>query len=212
MPYQFHRLKLWGICTTRHDRISQLNIFDPDTLEFKGVKNIEGELHKVQGGEIYDGMLYLTINRDGQTVFAVNLKTGESQIAFKRNLNAGSEGEGLTILPMSDGSFIHTLDIAESRVGVRLRHYAFDHTTLEWKEQANISIRKRLNRDFIIEATVSLLIYSLYIMISVPFLTEILLSMPVNSLLTPRAKVFLSSTSLSGYFSPSSVTPVEISE
>lgn len=119
-----------GIYTAWHDRISQLNIFEPDNLEFKGVKEIEGELHKVQGGEIYDGILYLTINRDGQTVFSVNLKTGESQIAFKRNLNAGSEGEGLTILPMSDGSFIHALDIAEPRVGIHLRHYAFDHTKL----------------------------------------------------------------------------------
>lgn len=120
------------IYTARRDHISQLNVFDSDTLEFKGTWDFNGELHKVQGGDIYQGVLYLTINRDGQTVFAVNLESGESGIAFKRNLNEGSEGEDITILPMSDGSLFHTLDIGKPRVGVHLRHYAFDPTSIQW--------------------------------------------------------------------------------
>ena len=40
--------------------------------------------------------------------------------------NFGGEGEGLTVLPMSDGTFIHALDVGALFIDSNLRHYKLD--------------------------------------------------------------------------------------
>lgn len=120
------------VYSARRDHIEQINVYDAQTLAFKEVINLDAPVHKVQGGEMYNGILYLSVSRGSQSVFAVNLKTGEVLTAIERNLTEGSEGEGMTILPTADGALFHVLDIGSVRVGVHLRHYAFDTGSLKW--------------------------------------------------------------------------------
>lgn len=121
------------IYSARRDYITTINVYDADTMEFVKTIDINDPVHKVQGGEMYKGILYLTIKRDDHAVFAVNLETGEVQKAFARNLVDGAEGEGMTILPMPDGSLFHVLDLAKDYLSSHLRHYAFDVESIAWE-------------------------------------------------------------------------------
>lgn len=119
------------IYSARRDHITTLNIYDPDTLELTGYLKLDAPVHKVQGGEVHNGILYLAVSREEQAIFAVNLKTGQVQKVFGRFLG-DAEGEGLTILPQSDGAFFHVLDVGALGVNVHLRAYGFDPGTLKW--------------------------------------------------------------------------------
>lgn len=124
------------VYSARRDHITSLNIYDSNTLEFLyelplDVK--EGEsVHKIQGGEIHDGVLYLSASREQQAIFAIKLETGQAMKLIDRNLTDGTEGEGLTILQTENGAFFHVLDIGPLFLNVHLRSYAFDPATLEW--------------------------------------------------------------------------------
>lgn len=124
------------VYSARRDRITSINVYDPDTLEFLYELELdvkEGEfIHKIQGGEIHDGILYLAASREQQAIFGVNLATGQAMKLFDRNLADNSEGEGLTILPSENGAFFHILDIGPLSLNVHLRSYAFDPSTIEW--------------------------------------------------------------------------------
>ena len=120
------------IYSARRDSFEELNVYDAETMELLRTLPVTGKPHKIQGGEVYDGILYCSASRQNKAIFAVNLETGESQIVFERMLNDDAEGEGLTILPGEDGAFFRILDIATVRLGVNLRSYSFDPDTLVW--------------------------------------------------------------------------------
>ena len=119
------------VYSARRDNITELNIYDPGTLEMTGTLQLNAPVHKVQGGEVYDGVLYLSVSREEQAIFAVHLATGRVRKVFGRNLG-GAEGEGMTILPTENGAFFHVLDVGANKVNVHLRAYAFDPASLVW--------------------------------------------------------------------------------
>ena len=89
-----------------------------------------GELDRVQGGEFYEGRLYLSADvKDGtrlKRILTVDLETGEVSVLAERDVgaeNAKIEAEGLTVYPAPDGSLVHVLDYNKA-VGIFLRHYA----------------------------------------------------------------------------------------
>lgn len=120
------------IYSAGRDHITKINVYDAETLEFLGSKQLETSVHKVQGGEMFEGILYLSVSREEQAVFALDIESGKVRKAFARNLVEGSEGEGMTILPFEDGSLFHVMDIAKIRLGTHLRHYDFDPAAIEW--------------------------------------------------------------------------------
>lgn len=88
------------------------------------------EVGKIQGGEIADGILYAGTNDMTRAVFAIDLESGNVTKLFDRIMyeyklidNFGGEGEGLTILPMEDGTYIHTLQLGALFIDSSLRHY-----------------------------------------------------------------------------------------
>ncbi len=88
------------------------------------------EVQKIQGCEIADGILYAGTNDMTRAVFTVDLASGEVTKLFDRIMyeyklidNFGGEGEGLTILPMADGTYIHTLQLGALFIDSSLRHY-----------------------------------------------------------------------------------------
>ena len=116
--------------SARRDYPEVLNMYDLDTLEFIGTAPIDFPAHKVQGGEVYGGVLYLSVSRDDQAVYAVRLSDGHVKKALSRNLPGDSEGEGMTVLPTEDGGFFHVLDIASVRIAGHLCIYSFNPDTL----------------------------------------------------------------------------------
>ncbi|MBR5423933.1 MAG: hypothetical protein IK108_07980 [Clostridia bacterium] len=86
-----------------------------------------GELDRIQGGEFYDGTLYLSRdNKEGETkqVLAFDPADGEISVYAERYVGDAQriEAEGLTVYPAPDGSFLHVLDY-NTRVGVFVHHY-----------------------------------------------------------------------------------------
>lgn len=99
---------------------------DLETMEFSHIIELSETVYRIQGGEVYEGVLYLSnddeSNRD--KILTVDISTGEVKRLCTRTLPsvAGNEAEGLTVYPMEDGSFIHVLDY-DKTVGVYVRHY-----------------------------------------------------------------------------------------
>ena len=119
------------VYSARRDHFEVLNIYDPDTLELVGRLELDAAVPKIQGGEVYNGVLYVADGRNRQAIFAINLATGQVQHLFDRNV-PGDKGQGMTIIPMDCGAFFHVLDEDTPRLTVHLRSYAFDPATLTW--------------------------------------------------------------------------------
>lgn len=112
--------------SARCDNIEELNIYSLDTLELIGTLPVSMPVDNIQGGDIYNGTLYVSVSRQDQGIYAVDLGTGNTEKIISRNLADGAEGEDMTVLPMDDGTVFHILDIAEVRTAVHLRHYKYN--------------------------------------------------------------------------------------
>lgn len=115
-------------CAAR-DNSTEIMCYDTATrsyLEPIALVNSEPDfnIHKIQGGEVNGGVLYLATNDSTQAVFTVDLASGQADKLFDRNLFSGSEGEGLTILETQDGAFIHAMDMSPIFISAYVRHYA----------------------------------------------------------------------------------------
>jgi len=119
------------VYSARRDHFTELNIYDPDTLEPVGTLSLDAPVHKIQGGEVHNGVLYAAASGEGQAIFAIHLATGRVQTVFVRNV-PGGKGQGMTILPMEGGAFFHVLDEDKARLSIHLRSYVFDPATLAW--------------------------------------------------------------------------------
>ncbi len=87
-------------------------------------------IHRIQGGEFYNGTLYLSNdcedNGNFKNIYGVNVETGNVYIAATRDVGGDNvEAEGITFLPCEDGSVMHVLDYNRV-VGVFLHHYDVD--------------------------------------------------------------------------------------
>ena len=101
--------------------------FDLETMEFSHVIELSTPLKRIQGGEVYEGILYLSNdakNSNTERVYGVDIGTGKVTTVCSRTLPsmAGNEAEGITVYPMEDGTIYHILDY-DKTVGVYVRHY-----------------------------------------------------------------------------------------
>ncbi|MBO5462130.1 MAG: hypothetical protein J6A49_02345 [Clostridia bacterium] len=99
---------------------------DLETMEFSHIIELSETVYRIQGGEVYEGVLYLSNDDESNSdkILTVDISTGEVKRLCTRTLPSvvGNEAEGLTVYPMEDGSFIHVLDY-DKTVGVYVRHY-----------------------------------------------------------------------------------------
>lgn len=112
------------IYCAQRDNAPALIAYSLETFELVKTVPLSEPVHKIQGAEVYGGVLYAATNNDTQAVYAVDVLTGETRKLFDRNLTQGSEGEGLTVLPTADGALIHTLDLGPLFINAYFRHYA----------------------------------------------------------------------------------------
>lgn len=120
------------IYSARCDSFEELNVYDADTLEYLYSTPVTGKPDNIQGGEIYDDVLYCASSRLNGAVYAINLKTGEGKLIMERAFNDDAEGEGLTIITDNSGVYFVMLDVASLRLGVNLRWYSFDPSSVQW--------------------------------------------------------------------------------
>ena len=88
------------------------------------------KIHRIQGGEFYNGTLYLSNdikdNGNYKNILSVDTETGKVDIAAIRDVGGENvEAEGITFWPAEDGSVMHILDYNKI-VGVFVHHYKTD--------------------------------------------------------------------------------------
>ncbi|MBE6715992.1 MAG: hypothetical protein E7573_03640 [Ruminococcaceae bacterium] len=86
-----------------------------------------GVIDRIQGGEFYNGTLFLSNDLDNggfiKNILSVNIQTGEVAVAAERNVGGDNvEAEGMTFSETEDGLILHVLDY-NKLIGVNMRHY-----------------------------------------------------------------------------------------
>ncbi len=89
-----------------------------------------GVIDRIQGGEFYNGSLYLSndVKDKGKikNILKLDVETGEVSLAAERNVGGEDyEAEGMTFLETEDGAVMHVLDY-NKLIGVFVRHYKVD--------------------------------------------------------------------------------------
>lgn len=120
-----------GLIYSSHSKTAdEIHCFDLET--FKYVKSIKTSqtVERIQGGEVYNGLIYVGTNDATRAVYTINPVTGEVIKLFDRIMyewkyidNFGGEGQDVTVYPMEDGTLIHALDIGALFMDSNLRHY-----------------------------------------------------------------------------------------
>ena len=95
-------------------------------IPLKGIDTI----HRIQGGEFFNGTLYLSNDCEDKdtikNIYAVNIETGEVSVAAERDVGGDNiEAEGLTFWQSEDGSNMHVLDYNKV-IGIFVHHYKVD--------------------------------------------------------------------------------------
>ncbi len=113
-------------CSPFHN-VNGILVFNLETLQYDHTIELSKQITRIQGGDVYDGILYLSYDIQSSNtdeIYKVDLETGKVTDFASRYLPtlAGNEAEDLAVYPMADGSFIHVLDY-DKTVGVYLRHY-----------------------------------------------------------------------------------------
>lgn len=113
--------------------IETIRVYDINN-EMKHVRDIDlngmEKIHRIQGGEFYNGTLYLSedIEDNGKlkNILSVDVATGEVKLAAERNVGGKNiEAEGLTFWEDEDGAVMHVLDYNKV-IGITVRHYKVD--------------------------------------------------------------------------------------
>ena len=93
------------------DEIRMLDRFD---FSYKGALKLDRTVTKITGGDVLDGVLYLSSNSGGseKITYAVDLGTGETKVCFVRDMgNRLTEAEGLAVSRNENGVRFHYLDV-----------------------------------------------------------------------------------------------------
>ena len=105
-----------------------VNVFDIDTFAFKKHIVLDKKIEHAQGGEVYDGIIYLSCHDTWKKkhIYAVDPTDGSVRLVMERDAShAVIESEGVTILKTEDGAFFHQLDVIYPAT-LAIRSYAFD--------------------------------------------------------------------------------------
>jgi hypothetical protein len=84
-----------------------------------------GGMSMIQGAEFSNGKLLLATNDETQAIYSLNTETGENEKILDRNLTAGSEGEGMTVIVRDGKAVITARDMGPLFVNAFVREYEF---------------------------------------------------------------------------------------
>ena len=111
--------------------INTIYVYDiSDSMKLIKEIPLSETIHRIQGGEFYNGTLYLSHdiedNGNYKNILSVNVETGKVEIAALRDVGGDNiEAEGLTFYPSADGSVMHVLDYNKV-IGIFVHHYKVD--------------------------------------------------------------------------------------
>ena len=101
--------------TSTFNPVDEILQYDLETMEFIQAIPLSEQIHRIQGGSVYEGELYLSYDcKDPgttETIYRVNPENGEVATELVREVpNYDNEAEDVCVYPLPDGSFIHIVD------------------------------------------------------------------------------------------------------
>lgn len=111
---------------TRWGDTDKLLRFKLEDMSLDGIVTLSEPVSRIQGGEFYNGTLYLS--RDvphvtDETVYAVDVQTGAVTTAFQTHLvSSDNEAEDIAVFPRADGSLFHIINY-DKLLGVNVVHF-----------------------------------------------------------------------------------------
>lgn len=114
--------------TSKWTDINSVYVYDTaNAMNFVKEIKLSETIHRIQGGEFYNGTLYLSHdiedNGNFKNILGVDIETGKVEVAAIRDVGGDNvEAEGLTFYPAADGSVMHVLDYNKV-IGIFVRHY-----------------------------------------------------------------------------------------
>ena len=118
--------KRGALYTAEWSDAAVLNVFSLDDLHLVKTLPLSEPIDRMQGGELYDGRLYLSCDEenDQKRVFSIDVETGDVRVEFSRNIGKAFEAEDLTIYPAEDGQPVFcVLDRGVRRRSMNLTQY-----------------------------------------------------------------------------------------
>ena len=112
--------------TAEWSNATVLNVFALDDLHLIRTVPLSEPIDRMQGGEVFDGVLYLSCDEENdlKRVFSVDPTTGEVRVVFTRNIGKAFEAEDLTVYPEADGKPVFcVLDRGARRKSMNLTKY-----------------------------------------------------------------------------------------
>ena len=106
--------------------VGEILQYDLETMTFLRAIPLEEKLDRIQGGSVYNGMLYLSYDAANSTqeqIIAVDPNTGSVRVEFTRYCpNYDNEAEDVCVYPMEDGSLFHVVDY-DKLINANASHY-----------------------------------------------------------------------------------------
>ncbi|OAO89192.1 hypothetical protein AXX17_ATUG03440, partial [Arabidopsis thaliana] len=99
------------VYTAAWSHAAVLNVFSLSDMHLIKTVPLTQSVDRIQGAEVYDGLLYASSDNSTQTVYAIDPDTGSVAVSFDRNLPSGTEAQGIAVLPASsNGAILNILD------------------------------------------------------------------------------------------------------
>lgn len=113
------------IYTAEWDDAAILNVFDLDELTLVKTIPLSEPIDRIQGAELYGGKLYLSCDEenDKKRILSLDVKTGEVETAFTRNIGNQFEAEDITVTVDEQGPVFYVLDRGERDNSTSLTGY-----------------------------------------------------------------------------------------
>lgn len=112
--------------TSKFDDVTEILQYDLETMSFIKAIPLDKKLDRLQGGSVYEGILYLSYDVSDSTteqVLAVNLTDGSVSLEFTRSLpNYDNEAEDICVYPLPDGTLFHMVDY-DMLINTNINHY-----------------------------------------------------------------------------------------
>lgn len=112
--------------TAEWSNATVLNVFSMDDLRLIRTIPLSAPIDRMQGGEMFGGKLYLSCDEENdlKRVFSVDVRTGDVQVVFTRNIGQAFEAEDLTVYADTDGCPVFcVLDRGARRKSMNLTQY-----------------------------------------------------------------------------------------
>ena len=112
--------------TAEWSNATVLNVFDLETLELVKLVPLSQPIDRIQGAEIFNGVLYMSCDEenDQKRIFSLDVETGEVNVLFTRNVGKQFEAEDMTVFADENGDPVFAvLDRGERRMSTNLTFY-----------------------------------------------------------------------------------------